>query len=100
VSGAGRFTACSCAFGANVDQVDASWDQAWVKLKEFEAAMPEAPSRAARTQFVTGEIVIGFHALDFALYSQDRHASASIKTVLLEDGVRRAPLLRIPEHSG
>jgi len=105
VSGAGRFFTAMFlrAFGANVDQVDASWDQAWAKLKEFEAAnaRKHAESGGAHVaQFATGEIVIGFHALDFALYSRKLGTlPPSIKTVLMEDGVPAgAGYLAIPKN--
>ena len=105
MSGAGRFFTAMFlrAFGANVDQVDASWDQAWARLKEFEAAnaRKHAESGGAHVaQFATGEIVIGFHALDFALYSRKLGTlPPSIKTVLMEDGVPAgAGYLAIPKN--
>jgi putative spermidine/putrescine transport system substrate-binding protein len=105
VSGAGRFFTAMFlrSFGANPDQVDASWDGAWQKLKEFEEANAKkhAESGGAHVaQFATGEIVIGFHALDFALYSRKLGTvPASIKTVLLEDGVPAgAGYLAIPKN--
>lgn len=105
VSGAGRFFTAMFlrSFGASLDQVDASWDPAWQKLKEFEEANAKkhAESGGAHiAQFATGEIVIGFHALDFALYSKKLGTvPASIKTVLLEDGVPAgAGYLAIPKN--
>lgn len=105
VSGAGRFFTAMFlrAFGANPDQVDASWEPAWQKLKEFEAANAKkhAESGGAHVaQFATGEIVIGFHALDFALYSRKLGTvPPSIKTVLMEDGVPAgAGYLAIPKN--
>ena len=94
VSGAGRFFTAMFlrAFGANVDQVDASWDQAWARLKEFEAAnaRKHAESGGAHVaQFATGEIVIGFHALDFALYSRKLGTLAAFDQDRA-DGGRRA----------
>lgn len=93
VSGAGRFFTAMFlrAFGANVDTVDASWDGAWQKLKEFEAANAKKHAEsggAHAAQLATGEIVIGFHALDFAMYSRKLGTvPPSIRTVLMEDGV-------------
>ena len=105
VSGAGRFFTAMFlrSFGANLDQVDASWDPAWQKLKEFEDANAKkhAESGGAHVaQFATGEIVIGFHALDFALYSRKLGTvPPSIKTVLMEDGVPAgAGYLAIPKN--
>jgi putative spermidine/putrescine transport system substrate-binding protein len=97
VSGAGRFFVAMFlrAHGASLDlpggKEDASWAPAWQKLKEFEQAnsTKHAESGGAHVaQFATGEISIGFHALDFALYSKKLGTvPASIKTVLMEDGV-------------
>ncbi len=105
VSGAGRFFTAMFlrAFGANPDAVDASWDGAWQKLKEFEEANAKkhAESGGAHVaQFATGEIVIGFHALDFALYSRKLGTvPPSIKTVLMEDGVPAgAGYLAVPKN--
>ncbi len=105
VSGAGRFFTAMFlrSFGANMNQVDSSWDPAWAKLKEFEAANSKkhAESGGAHVaQFATGEIVIGFHALDFALYSRKLGTvPPSINTVLMEDGVPAgAGYLAIPKN--
>ena len=109
VSGAGRFFVAMFlrAFGANLDMMDgkedATWEPAWQKLKEFEQANatkhPESGG-AHVAQFATGEISIGFHALDFALYSKKLGTvPPSIKTVLLEDGVPGgAGYLSIPKN--
>lgn len=96
VSGAGRYFVAMFlhAFGSDLQlangQEDASWAPAWQKLKEFEQAVSpkHAESGGAHiAQFTTGEIVIGFHALDFALYSQKLGTlPPSIKTVLPQDG--------------
>jgi ABC-type uncharacterized transport system YnjBCD substrate-binding protein len=94
VSGAGRFFVAMFlrSFGANLGSPDdASWAPAWARLKEFEQAnaTKHAESGGAHAaQFLTGEIHIGFHALDFALYSRKLGTMPpSVKTVLLEDGV-------------
>ena len=97
VSGAGRFFVAMFlrAFGSDLalsnGQEDASWAPAWQKLVDFEqaGAAKHADSGGAHiAQFATGEIWIGFHALDFALYSQKLGTlPPSIKTVLMEDGV-------------
>lgn len=109
VSGAGRFFVATFlrAFGASLElpggKEDASWAPAWAKLKEFEEANARKHAEASGahvTQFATGEIVIGFHALDFALYSRKLGTMPpSIKTVLLEDGVPGgAGYLAIPKN--
>jgi len=105
VSGAGRFFTAMFlrAFGANIDSVDASWEPAWQKLKEFEMANAKkhAESGGAHVaQLATGEIVIGFHALDFAQYSRKLGTlPPSIRTVLMEDGVPAgAGYLAIPKN--
>jgi ABC-type uncharacterized transport system YnjBCD substrate-binding protein len=97
VSGAGRFFVAMFlrAFGSDLalpnGQEDASWAPAWQKLKEFEQA--NAPKHAESggahiAQFTTGEIVIGFHALDFVLYSQKLGTlPPAVKTILPQDGV-------------
>lgn len=97
VSGAGRFFVAMFlrAFGSDLalpdGKEDATWAPAWQKLVEFEKdnAPKHAESGGAHiAQFATGEIWIGFHALDFTLYSQKLGTlPPSIKTVLLEDGV-------------
>jgi ABC-type uncharacterized transport system YnjBCD substrate-binding protein len=109
VSGAGRFFVAMFlrTFGANLDMPggpqDPSWEPAWQKLKEFEEANatkhPESGG-AHIAQFATGEIAIGFHAVDFALYSKKLGTlPPSIKTVLMEDGVPGgAGYLAIPKN--
>jgi putative spermidine/putrescine transport system substrate-binding protein len=97
VSGSGRFFVAMFlrSFGSNLaltnGQEDPSWGPAWARLKEFEAAnaRKHAESGGAHVaQFATGEIAVGFHALDFALYSRKLGTvPPSIRTVLLEDGV-------------
>lgn len=105
VSGAGRFFTAMFlrAFGANVNAVDASWEPAWQRLKEFEAANAKKHAEsggAHAAQLATGEIVIGFHALDFAQYSRKLGTlPPSIRTVLMEDGVPAgAGYLAIPKN--
>ena len=109
VSGAGRFFVAMFlrAFGSDLGfengQEDATWAPAWEKLAEFEKSL--APKHAElggahAAQFATGEIWIGFHALDFALYSRKTGTMPpSIGTVLLEDGVPGgAGYLAIPKN--
>ncbi len=109
VSGAGRFFVAMFlrAHGASLaltgGKEDASWAPAWQKLKEFEQAnaTKHADSGGAHAaQFATGEISVGFHALDFALYSKKLGTMPpSIKTVLMEDGVPAgAGYLAIPKN--
>jgi putative spermidine/putrescine transport system substrate-binding protein len=109
VSGAGRFFAAMFlrSFGADLNvangQESASWGPAWEKLAEFEKAnaTKHAESGGAHiAQFATGEIWMGFHALDFALYSKKIGTiPESIKTILPEDGVPGgAGYLSIPKN--
>jgi putative spermidine/putrescine transport system substrate-binding protein len=109
VSGAGRFFVAMFlrAFGSDLALTngaeDASWAPAWQTLAEFEKAnaTKHAESGGAHVaQFATGEIWIGFHALDFTLYSQKLGTvPPSIKTVLMEDGVPGgAGYLAIPSN--
>jgi ABC-type uncharacterized transport system YnjBCD substrate-binding protein len=97
VSGAGRFfvamflRAHGSDLGFENGQENATWAPAWEKLAEFEKA--NAPKHAESggahmAQFATGEISIGFHALDFTLYSRKQGTiPPSIKTQLPTDGI-------------
>ena len=109
VSGAGRFFVAMFlrAFGSDLGfdngKEDATWAPAWEKLADFEKA--NAPKHAESggahaAQLLTGEIWIGFHALDFALYSAKTGTMPpSTKTVLMEDGVPGgAGYLAIPNN--
>jgi ABC-type uncharacterized transport system YnjBCD substrate-binding protein len=97
VSGAGRFytaaflRAMGSDLGVTDGQPNATWDDAWAKLREFETAnaTKHAESGGAHAaQFTTGEIWLGFHALDFVAGSKrDGLLPPSVKTVLLEDGM-------------
>ncbi|MBL8669874.1 MAG: extracellular solute-binding protein [Alphaproteobacteria bacterium] len=97
VSGAGRFFVASFlkAHGSDLGLAggagNASWDAAWQKLAEFEKAnaRKHAESGGAHAaQLATGEIWIGFHALDFVEYSKKVGTMPpSIKTVMLAEGV-------------
>lgn len=109
VSGSGRFFVAMFlrAFGSDLGlpngQENATWAPAWARLKEFEAAnaRKHAESGGAHVaQFATGEIAVGFHALDFALYSRKLGTvPPSIRTVLMEDGVPEgAGYLSIPRN--
>jgi ABC-type uncharacterized transport system YnjBCD substrate-binding protein len=109
VSGAGRFFVAMFlhAFGSDLKlengKEDASWGPAWEKLKTFETANatkhPESGG-AHIAQFATGEIAVGFHALDFTLYSKKLGTiPPAINAVLLEDGVPGgAGYLAIPKN--
>jgi ABC-type uncharacterized transport system YnjBCD substrate-binding protein len=97
VSGAGRFfvamflRAHGSDLGFENGKENATWAPAWEKLAEFEKA--NAPKHAESggahmAQFATGEISIGFHALDFALYSRKQGTiPPSIRTQLPSDGI-------------
>jgi ABC-type uncharacterized transport system YnjBCD substrate-binding protein len=109
VSGAGRFFVAMFlrAFGSDLklpdDKEDATWAPGWEKLTAFEKA--NAPKHAESggahmAQLATGEIWIGFHALDFTLYSQKLGTlPPAIRTVLMEDGTPGgAGYLAIPKN--
>ena len=97
VSGAGRFFVASFlrAFGADWKLVDGketpSWATGWTRLAEFEKSnfTKHATSGGAHiSQFATGEIWIGFHALDFVEYSKKLGTlPQQIRTVMLREGV-------------
>jgi putative spermidine/putrescine transport system substrate-binding protein len=97
VSGAGRFfvamflRAHGSDLGFENGQENATWAPAWEKLAEFEKvnAPKHAESGGAHmAQFATGEISVGFHALDFALYSRKQGTiPPAIATQLPSDGI-------------
>lgn len=97
VSGAGRFFVASFlkAFGSDWKLTDGketpSWKTGWERLAEFEKAnfTKHATSGGAHiSQFATGEIWIGFHALDFVEYSKKLGTIPKhIRTAMLQEGV-------------
>ncbi len=97
VSGAGRFFVAMFlqSFGSDLGftadgEENETWAPAWEKLAEFEQA--NAPKHAESggshmAQFASGEIVIGFHALDFAIFSRKQGTiPPSMQTQLPGDG--------------
>lgn len=109
VSGSGRFFVASFlkAFGSNWGLVGGkendTWKAGWERLAEFEKAnfTKHATSGGAHiSQFATGEIWIGFHALDFVEYSKKIGTiPKQIRTVMLKEGVPGgAGYLAIPKN--
>jgi putative spermidine/putrescine transport system substrate-binding protein len=109
VSGSGRFFVASFLkalgsdWGFTGGKENATWQPAWEKLAEFEKAnfTKHATSGGAHVgQFATGEIWIGFHALDFVEYSKKLGTvPPHIKTVMLKEGVPGgAGYLAIPKN--
>jgi len=109
VSGSGRFFVASFLkalgsdWGFTGGKEDATWQPSWEKLAEFEKAnfTKHATSGGAHVgQFATGEIWIGFHALDFVEYSKKLGTvPPQIKTVMLKEGVPGgAGYLAIPKN--
>jgi ABC-type uncharacterized transport system YnjBCD substrate-binding protein len=109
VSGAGRFFVASFlkAFGSDWKLVGGkesdTWKTGWDRLADFEKAnfTKHATSGGAHiSQFATGEIWIGFHALDFVEYSKKLGTIPKhIKTVMLSEGVPGgAGYLAVPKN--
>ncbi len=109
VSGSGRFFVASFlkAFGCDWKvpggKEDATWKTGWERLADFEKAnfTKHATSGGAHVaQFATGEIWLGFHALDFVEYSKKLGTiPPQIRTVMLKEGVPGgAGYLAIPKN--